>query len=107
MLAEVGYRTSLNESTWMISRRNLRIGTGHKYKNVYPLIAVNLEAVVNVAENIDPNLWHGRLGHMSQAGLDQLMTVGALHSETTSKDELLRALLIRETESLNSVLSPL
>ena len=66
MLTEHGYRTTLNESVWMISRENLRIGSGHKYNNLYQLMAINPEGVVNVAEKTDPNLWHSRLGHMSQ-----------------------------------------
>ena len=36
MLAEDGYKTTLNESTWMISRGNLRIGRGHKYEQLVP-----------------------------------------------------------------------
>ena len=76
MLAEDGYKTTLHESTWVISRGNLKIGSGHKYNNLYPLMAINPEGAVNVAEKTDPNLWHGRLGHMSQAGLDRLMSVG-------------------------------
>ena len=76
MLAKDGYKTTLNESTWMISRGNLRIKNGHKYNNLYPLMAINPVGVVNVAEKTNPNLWHGRLGHMSQAGLDRLMAVG-------------------------------
>ena len=76
MLAEDVYRTTLNESAWMITLRNLRNGSGHKYNNLYPLMVVNPEGVVNVAEKTDPNLWHGRLSHLSQPGLDRLMTVG-------------------------------
>ena len=76
MLAEDEYRTTLNESTWMISRGNLQIGCGHKYNNLYQLMAINLEGSVNVAKKTDPNLWHGRLGHMSQVRLDRLMAVG-------------------------------
>ena len=76
MLAEDGYRTTLNESAWMINRGNLRIGSGHKYNNLYPMIVINLEGDVNVIEKTNSNLWHNRLGHMSQAGLDRLMAVG-------------------------------
>ena len=39
-------------------------------------MAINPVEVVNIDEKIYPNLWHGRLGHMSQAGLDRLMAVG-------------------------------
>ena len=70
ILVEYGYRTNLNELAWMISRGNLRIGSGHKYNNLYPLMVINPEGVVNVAEKIDSNLWHGRLSHMSQAEMD-------------------------------------
>ena len=75
MLAEDGYRTTLNESVWMISRGNLQIGSGHKYNNLYPLMAINPEGAVNVAEKTDPNLYHDRFSHTSQAILDRLMAV--------------------------------
>ena len=68
-------RMTLNESTWIISWGNLRIGSRHKYNNMYLLMVINPEVVVNVAKKTDPNLWHNRLGHMSQAGLDRLMAV--------------------------------
>ena len=61
MLSKEGYRMTLNESTWMISRGNLRIGSGHKYNNLYPLLAINPEGDVNVAEKTYRKLWHGRL----------------------------------------------
>ena len=60
MLAEDEYRTTLNESTWMISRGILRIESEHKYNNLYPLLAINPKGVVNVVEKTD------RLGNMSQ-----------------------------------------
>ena len=78
MLAEDGYKVTFNESTWMINQGNLRIGSGHKYNNLYPLMAIDSEGVVNVAEKTDPNLWHDRLSHMSQAGLDRLMAVDCI-----------------------------
>ena len=59
MLVEDGYRTTLNESTWMISRENLEIMNGYKYNNLYTLMAINPEGVVNIAKKTDPNLWHG------------------------------------------------
>ena len=60
----------------MISRGNLKIGNGHKYNNLYPMMAINPEGVVNVAEKSDPNVWHGRLSHVSQVNLDRLVAVG-------------------------------
>ena len=37
---------------------------------------INLDGAVNIIESGDSNLWHGRLGHMSQTGLDKLMAIG-------------------------------
>ena len=90
MVAEDGCRMTLNESTWMISRGNLQIGSGHKYNNLYPLMAINPEGAVNVAKKTNLNLWQGRLSH----------------TKTPSKDKLLRALLIQEID-LKSTFSPL
>ena len=75
MLVKDGYRTTLNESAWMINRGNLRIGSGHKYNNLYPMIVINLEGDVNVIEKTNSNLWHNRLGHISQAKLERLITI--------------------------------
>ena len=50
MLAEDDYRMTLNESTWMINRENLRIGCREKYNKLYPLMVINAEVVVHVAE---------------------------------------------------------
>ena len=60
----------------MIYRGNLRIGSRHKYNNLYPLMVINPEGIMNIAEKTDLNLWHSRLNHMSQAELDRLMAVG-------------------------------
>ena len=64
MLAEDGYRTTLNESAWMINRGNLRIGSRHKYNNLYPLMAIILERAMNTGKKTDPNLLHGQLSHV-------------------------------------------
>ena len=70
MLLEDGYKTTLSQSSWMINRVNMKIGNGYKYKSLYPLMAINPDGAVNIAESLDSNLRHGRLGHVSQAGLD-------------------------------------
>mgnify|MGYP000105409760 FL=1 len=43
MLIEDGYRTTLSESSWMISQGNMKIGSGYKDNNMYPLMTINLE----------------------------------------------------------------
>ena len=85
MVAEYGYRRTLNESVWRVSRGNLKIRCGHKY-NLYPLMEINREGVVIVAKKTGPNLWHGRLGHMSQDRLDRLMAVGYIPKLQVKKD---------------------
>ena len=40
------------------------------------MMGINLGEVINVAKKTDPNLWHSRLDHMSQAELNRLMVVG-------------------------------
>ena len=49
-------------------------------------MAINPERVVNVVDKSDPNLWHGRLGHMSQARLDRLMGIGYIPKLQTTTD---------------------
>ena len=83
MLTEDGYKMTLNESTWMMNRGNLKIGNGYKYNNFYPLMAISPEGALNIGESRDSNLWHGRLGHMSQAGLDWLMAIGVEQATST------------------------
>ena len=70
----------------LINRGNLRIGSEHKYNKLYPMMVINTEGAVNVSEKTDPNLWHGRLGPMSQAALDRLMAVGYIPKLQAKKD---------------------
>ena len=86
VLAEHEYRTTLSKSVWMISQGNLKIGSGHKYINLYPMMAINLDGAIKVAEKTDPNLWHGRLERMSQVELDRLMAVGYIRKLKAKTD---------------------
>ena len=56
MLAEDGCGS---ESVWMINHGNMKVGEGHKYNKLYPLMTINPEGAVNVTEKIDPKIWHG------------------------------------------------
>ena len=103
MLAKDGYRTTLNESTWMINRGNLRIEREHNYNNLYPLVAINPKGAVNIAEKTDSNLWHDRLGHMSQAELDQLMVVGYIPKLQAKTDFYEHCRYGKQTRSLHSL----
>ena len=76
MLADHGYRTTLNESTWQLSKGNMHIGHELKYNNLYPLTVIGQEGSLNVAEMPSSRLWHGRLAHISQTGLRGLSVLG-------------------------------
>ena len=93
----------LNESAWMINRQNLRIRSRHKYNNLYPLMVINPEGVVNVTKKTNPNLWHGRLGHMSQAGLDRLMAVSYISKLQTKRDFCEHCRYGKQTQSSHSL----
>ena len=86
MLAEAKYRTTQSETSWMISRGNMKIGCGYMYNNLYALMVINPKGIVNVAKSQDSNLWHGQIGHISQAELDQLMTIGYILRLQTKAD---------------------
>ena len=85
-LAEDGYMTTLGQSFWQITRGNLIMNHGSKYNNLYLLNVFSHEGSINVAELPIVSLWHGRLCHCSQAGLDQLTSIGYIpklqHSES-------------------------
>ena len=46
MLAKDGYKTTLSESVWMTNQGNLKIGGGHKYNNLYPLLPAGKESKI-------------------------------------------------------------
>ena len=75
-LAEDGYMTTLGQSFWQITRGNLIMNHGSKYNNLYLLNVFSLEDTINVTELPNVTLWHGPLGHMSQARLDWLTAIG-------------------------------
>ena len=70
----------------MISQGDLKIRSGHKHNNLYPLMAINPKGAVDVAKKTDPNLWHGQLDNMSQAGVDRLMVVGYIQKLQAKRD---------------------
>ena len=70
----------------MINRGNIKIGCEHKHCNLYPLMAINEDRLVYIAESSDSNLWHGRLGHMSQVRMDGIMAIGYIPKLQTKTD---------------------
>ena len=76
MVAKDKYNTTRSESSWLITKGNLKISHVKKYNNWYLLIMISLEGSLHIAEMLNATLWHGRLGHMSPAGLEQISVIG-------------------------------
>ena len=64
---------------------------------------INPEGVVNVAKLQDSSLWHGRLGHMSQARLDRLMVIGYILKLQTKTDFCEHYQYGKQTRSVHSL----
>ena len=75
MMAEDKYKTTLSESSLQISKGILRIGHGVRYNYLSPLTIINREGSLNVAKMSTPSLWHGRLSHMSQTGVERTLAL--------------------------------
>ena len=80
------YQMILSDSSWMINQGNMKFGNGCKYNNLYLHMVINMDGIVNIAESLDSNLWHGRLGHMSQVGLGRLLAIGYIRKLQSKKD---------------------
>ena len=103
MVAKPVYQMALSESSWMINRGNMKIGCGYKYNNLYPLTTINPNGKVNIAESLDSNIWHGRLGHMSQGRLDWLMAIGDIPKLQTKTDYCEHCYYMKRTRSPHSL----
>ena len=72
MLVESGYRMTVSESSWLITKWNIRINHGSKYNNLYLLNMLSLEGIINVTELPNVTLWHGRVGLEGLTGIDYI-----------------------------------
>ncbi|KAE8676962.1 cytochrome P450 71A9-like [Hibiscus syriacus] len=72
-----GYSTTFSGCEWKITKGELVIAHGKKTGTLY--VTSNLENIIVVA-NADgkSNLWHQRLGHMSEKGMKILLSKGKL-----------------------------
>ncbi|KAE8735455.1 hypothetical protein F3Y22_tig00000340pilonHSYRG00428 [Hibiscus syriacus] len=72
-----GYSTTFSGCEWKITKGALVIARGKKTDTLY--VTSNLENIITVAD-VDgkSNLWHQRLGHMSEKGMKILLSKGKL-----------------------------
>lgn len=72
-----GYRTIFGEGSWRILKGAMVVARGTKMSTLY-LINSSASLVAVAGAKADPNLWHNRLGHMSDKGMKVLATKGLL-----------------------------
>ncbi|KAE8703438.1 cytochrome P450 71A9-like [Hibiscus syriacus] len=72
-----GFSTTFSGCEWKITKGALVIARGKKTSTLY--ITSNLENIIAVADaDGKSNLWHQRLGHMSEKGMKTLLSKGKL-----------------------------
>ena len=72
-----GYCITFSGHEWKITKGALVIARGKKNGTLY--ITSNLENIIAVTDADEKsNLWHQRLGHMSEKGMKSLLSKGKL-----------------------------
>ena len=75
-LASEGYTTVFHGDHWKISKGAMIIARGKKSGTLYKTAGAC--HLITVAANENPNLWHQRLGHMSEKGMKIMHSNGKL-----------------------------
>ena len=72
-LDDEGFCNTFSEGQWKLTRGSLIVARGKKCSNLYLMQASTSKGIVNVTENdSSTKLWHKRLSHMSEKGLNCL-----------------------------------
>lgn len=72
-LDDEGYNNNFSDGKWKLSKGSLVVAKGKKTCSLYTVQAKICKGVVNTLENdSSTDLWHRRLGHMSEKGLQVL-----------------------------------
>ena len=76
-LDDLGYNIVFHAGSWLVKKGNLVILKGQKFGSLYSLYVSSVkEHSIYVAELPSTELWHSRLGHMSQKGMKILQRSG-------------------------------
>jgi hypothetical protein len=75
-LDEADFRTSFSSGGWTIHKGNLLLARGPRIQSLYPLYVTLCEGDLFVVDIPVSSLWHGRLGHLSKAGISFLSKAG-------------------------------
>ena len=78
-LDNLGYSTTFGNGSWVIKKGNLVILKDQKHRSLYSMFVLSVkEDYISIAEMPTSELWHKRLGHMSQKGMKVLTRFGYL-----------------------------
>ena len=72
-LDDEGYSNYFGEGKWKLTKGSLIAARGKKYRTLYVMQAKLSNEEVNAIEDDNSELWHKRLGHMSEKGLQILV----------------------------------
>ena len=72
-LDDEGYANQFNGGKWKLTKGNLVIAKGTKVSTLYIMKAKLSNEEVNATVESSSDLWHKRLGHMSEKGLQRLV----------------------------------
>ena len=72
-LDDEGFTNSFGESKWKLTKGSLVVARGKKQNTLYVMEAKLHKGEINVAQrDVSIELWHRRLGHISEKGLQTL-----------------------------------
>ena len=72
LLDDQGYANKFCDGKWKLSKGSLIVARGKKQRSLYVMQARVCNGDVNVAGDASSDLWHNRLGHMGEKGLQIL-----------------------------------
>ena len=78
-MASEGYTTIFHGDNWKISKVIMTVARGKKSGTLYMTAGARCSITV-VAGNKNSNMWHQRLGHMSEKGMKIMHLKGKLPS---------------------------
>ncbi|KAE8729558.1 hypothetical protein F3Y22_tig00003507pilonHSYRG00010 [Hibiscus syriacus] len=82
-----GYCKTFSGCEWKITKGALLIARGKKTGTIY--VTSNLENIITVVDvDVKSNLWHQRLGHMSEKGMKTLLSEGKLKWKAMVENEI-------------------
>jgi hypothetical protein len=103
-LASEGCISIFTDKTWKVINGSLVIVKGEKVGTLY-LCTDNTNSSIYLASiGVDTTLWHHRLGHMSEKGMQILVVKGFAQKKGIGFDEIFSPII--KMTSIRTILSP-